>query len=341
MFNDQLPFDFFTLIPKVELHVHLDCSLSYEFVKSYRKDLTEESYRHEFKGPAKFTNLSQFLLFTQQQIELMQTEQQLRDALRDVIKQLKQDSIIYAEIRFAPFLHITKGLNAFEVTQILCDELLKLNEKWDISTGLILCTLRHYDVAKSIETAELAAHFLGKGVVGFDIAGDEAGFGLANHKEAFKKAHRSDVPVTAHAGEAKGALSVWETLSELKPQRIGHGVNSVQDETLLKKLQKEGIHLEVCPSTNIQVNVFPTYLSHPVDFLRKSGISISINTDTRTITGIDLTREYYKLNRAFGWTKEHYYFVNQQAIIHSFTDYETKKTLISQLDEGYKRLSGF
>lgn len=341
MQEEHLPLENFILIPKIELHVHLDCSLSYSFVNTYRKDLSDEAYRRQFIGPSKFRNLAHFLQFTHQQIELMQTEQQLREALRDVVKQLIQDHIIYAEIRFAPFLHIQKGLNAFEVTQILCDETMKLNQKWDITFGLILCTLRHFDLQKSNETAELTAHFFGKGVVGFDIAGDEAGFSLNEHKEAFKKIQRAGIPTTAHAGEAKGALSVWETLAELKPNRIGHGVNSIQDEALLKKLQNEGIHLEVCPSTNIQVNVFPSYLTHPVDTLRKLGISLSINTDTRTITGIDLSREYYKLNRAFGWAKEQFYMINQNAIKHAFTDFETKKTLIQQLDEGFKKISAF
>ena len=187
-----------------------------------------------------------------------------------------------------------------------------------------------------METVELASHFFGKGVVGFDIAGDEAGFSLKEHKAAFKKAHKEHIPITAHAGEAKGALSVWETLAELRPQRIGHGVKSIQDSDLVQKLRSEHIHLEVCPSTNIQIDVFPTYLTHPIDSLRNSGISVSVNTDTRTITGINLAKEYSKLHRAFGWGKDQFYEVNKNALSASFTNSAIKKTLIQKLEEGYK-----
>ena len=336
MFKETFPLDFFSQISKVELHVHLDCSLSYDFVRKQRLELSLDDYKKEFIGPEKFRDLAHFLTYTGQQIELMQNEQQLRSSLQDVVQQLILDHVIYAEIRFAPHLHIQKGLTAFEVTSILCDELETINKLHSIHFGLILCTLRHFDSKKSMETVELASHFLGKGVVGFDIAGDEAGFSLKEHKEAFKKAHREHIPITAHAGEAKGALSVWETIAELKPQRIGHGVKSIQDAVLVNKLRSENIHLEVCPSTNIQIDVFPTYLTHPIDSLRNSGVSISVNTDTRTITGIDLAKEYAKLHNAFGWGKEQFYEVNKNALLASFTNSETKKTLIQKLDEGYE-----
>ena len=336
MFKETFPSDYFSQVPKVELHVHLDCSLSYEFVHKYRQELSENDYKNEFIGPAKFRDLAHFLTYTGQQIELMQNEQQLRSSLQDVIQQLIHDNVIYAEIRFAPHLHIQKGLTAFDVTSILCNELEILNHQLGIQFGLILCTLRHFDSSKSMETVELASHFLGKGVVGFDIAGDEAGFSLKEHKAAFKKAHKEHIPITAHAGEAKGALSVWETLAELRPQRIGHGVKSIQDSDLVQKLRSEHIHLEVCPSTNIQIDVFPTYLTHPIDSLRNSGISVSVNTDTRTITGINLAKEYSKLHRAFGWGKDQFYEVNKNALSASFTNSAIKKTLIQKLEEGYK-----
>jgi adenosine deaminase len=192
-----------------------------------------------------------------------------------------------------------------------------------------------------METLELVQHFLGKGVVGFDIAGDEAGFSLANHKEAFHIAFKNDIPITAHAGEALGAKSVWETIAELRPNRIGHGVRSIEDQDLIRTLKEKNIHLEVCPSTNVQINVFPTYITHPIDFLRNQGLSVGINTDTRTITGIDLSKEYYKMNRAFGWGKEQFLQANTSMIEAAFLNTTQKKALIQKLNQGYTTTEPF
>lgn len=341
MMNDTLSLDLFRSLPKTELHVHLDCSLSYDFVSTYLTELDAEQFKREFIGPAKFRDLAHFLTFTAPQISLLQTEQQLRHAVRDILKQFKRDNIIYAEIRFAPHLHLNKGLTPFEVVQIVTDEASKWNERWDIQTNFLLCTLRHFSYKQSMETLDLVDHFLGKGVVGFDIAGDEAGFSLANHKEAFQLAYKKDIPITAHAGEALGAKSVWETIAELKPNRIGHGVRSIEDSDLIRTLKEKNIHLEVCPSTNVQINVFPTYLTHPIDLLKNQGVSVGINTDTRTITGIDLSKEYFKMNRAFGWGKEQFLQVNQGIIEAAFQNNAQKKALIQVLNQGYESTEPF
>lgn len=341
MIQELLPLSVFQLIPKIELHIHLDCSLSYDFVSTYVPNLSYEDFQHLYVGPPKVRDLTHFLTFTHPQISLLQTEQQLRHSVRDVLKQLKLDSIIYSEVRFSPHLHLQKGLTPFEVVQIVTDEAAKWNKKYSIQSNFLLCTLRHYSHKESMETVELVQHFLGKGVVGFDIAGDEAGFSLSEHKEAFKFAHKQSIPITAHAGEAVGPISVWETLSELKPTRIGHGVRSIEDKDLVKKLKDNRIHLEVCPSTNVQINVFPSYLTHPVDLLRKAGVSLGINTDTRTITGVDLSNEYFKLNRAFGWSKGQYFTANEQALQASFCTTEQKKALFQQLEQGFKLIEPF
>ena len=168
---------------------------------------------------------------------------------------------------------------------------------------LILCTLRHYTELQSLQTALLAAQFRGTLVTGFDIAADEAGFPIDNHIKAFEFARANQISCTAHAGEARGADSVWETIRHFHPLRIGHGVRSMEDSRLVAFLKSNNIHLEVCPSSNIQTNVYERIHDHPVDDIYNAGLSVSISTDARTISDVTLNSEYALLEKVFNWSK--------------------------------------
>jgi adenosine deaminase len=186
-----------------------------------------------------------------------------------------------------------------------------------------------------MKTAALACEHFNKGVVGFDIASDELGHPLNNHLDAFIKVQKHNIPCTAHAGEARGAESVWETLEKLQPQRIGHGVRSTEDDRLLKHLKNKKIHLEICPTSNIQTRACDDLQSHPIDKMYQQGISLSVNTDARTISNTTSTREYLLLQDAFKWTVEHFYHCNKEAINNAFTSDATKKAILARLDQAY------
>ena len=175
-----------------------------------------------------------------------------------------------------------------------------------IEARLILCTLRHFDRAQSLLTAQLVQQFQGSRVVALDIAGDEAGFPIEAHIPAFQLAREQGLCRTAHAGEASGPASVWQTLRAFDPTRIGHGVRSHEDPLLVNHLRRERIHLEVCPSSNVQTRTSPSYAEHPVDRLFRSGVSLGINTDARTITNVTLEQEYIRLQQNFGWGSEEF-----------------------------------
>ena len=188
-----------------------------------------------------------------------------------------------------------------------------------------------------MQTAELVHKFKGSTVVGFDIASDEAGFPIDNHIAAFQYAKEHELNCTAHAGEALGAPSVWETMEHFKPARIGHGVRSAEDKKLLAYLIMNNIHLEVCPTSNIQTNVFKNIRDHNITELYDSGVSLSLNTDCRTISNVTLGSEYQMLQEIFGWTKDHFYRCNQEAIVHAFASNEVKKELFLKLSAGFKK----
>ena len=239
--------DRYHALPKVELHLHLDCSLSFDLVKRFIPGISPETYRESFVAPAKCPDLADYIKRAAAAIELMQTRKNLALVVEDLFQQLQSDNVIYAELRFAPFEHIRLGLTAQEVVDVINQSVETCIQRTGIEAGIILCTLRHYSATNSMETVKLVEKFTGTRVVGFDIASDEAGYPIDNHVEAFAYAFEKGISCTAHAGEAKGAESVWETLEHFKPRRIGHGVRSAEDKRLLGFLKSHKIHLEVCP----------------------------------------------------------------------------------------------
>ena len=327
----------FTDLPKVELHLHLDCSLSYQLVKTLKPQTSIEAYRESFIAPPKCPDLADYIKRAISAIELMQTKENLTLAVLDLFDQLQQDNIIYAEIRFAPLEHLKQGLRPEEVVTAVNKAVEQSINSTGIQAGIILCTLRHYSSAKSMRTVELVKKFEGTRVVGFDIASDEAGFPIDNHVEAFQYASQHSLNCTAHAGEACGAPSVWETLEHFRPSRIGHGVRSVEDKDLLKFLIKKNIHLEVCPTSNVQTNVFQEIKDHNINSLYDSGVSLSVNTDCRTISDVTLSAEYQKLQDVFGWTKEQFYRCNREAVAHAFTAETVKTELLQKLEAEFSR----
>ena len=328
----------FADFPKVELHLHLDCSLSYRVVQKLAPQITPEQFRQQFIAPPKCRDLADYLTRAPAGFRLMQTETQLRMVTADLFDQLAADNVIYAELRFAPLQHLEKGLSAEEVVEIVTDEMRCQSDRTGIAAGLILCTLRHFDESQSMQTAQLAKKFSRDGVCGFDIAADEAGYPLAPHVPAFYYAHSHGIACTAHAGEARGPESVWETLKHCRPARIGHGVRSIEDPQLVQYLKDRQIHLEICPSCNVQIDIYSSLSEHPIDRLYRRGLSVGVNTDTRTITDVTLSDEYRKLHDVFGWQPDDFYRCNANAVEAAFTSQEVKQRLCQQLEAFYKTL---
>lgn len=326
----------YSQLPKIELHLHLDCSLSWDVVKQLKPDVTLEEYQESFIAPPKCTDLADYITRAIKGFELMQTPKQLRLVTLDLFQQLQKDNVIYAEIRFAPLQHIYQGMTPTEVVQVVNEAVEEGIQTTGIEASVILCTLRHYSEAQSMETVYLVEQFKGTHIVGFDIAADEAGFPIDNHIEAFNFAAEAEIPCTAHAGEAKGAESVWETLAHFHPSRIGHGVRSIEDDQLIAFLKSENIHLEVCPTSNVQTNVVATINEHPADKLYQKGVSMSINTDARTISNVTLTSEYKTLEKVFNWNKTHFLNCNLAAIEYAFISQEKKSLLKDKILRGYK-----
>jgi len=325
-----------TTLPKIELHSHLDCCLSYDAVRDIDPTISREHYDRNFVAPPKCASLAEYLTYTFNYRNMLQSERALRIAVRDVFAQMATDGIVYAELRFAPLIHTANGLTPDEVVLCIGDETVKQTAATGIAASLILCTLRDYTTEQSLETANLVVkHARTLPVAALDIAGDEIAHPLDTHVPAFQHVRRAGLGITVHAGEAGGPESVREALDKTGTRRIGHGVRSIEDATLVERLRQEQIHLEICPTCNVQTNAVPTLDEHPVDRLYRAGVPIGISTDTRAVTDVRLTQEYERLIDHFGWTLADLAQANRNALAASFAPETVKARLAAVLDAAY------
>ncbi len=326
-----------TKFPKVELHLHLDCSLSYKVVSQIDPSITHKQYLADFISPAK-SSLVEYLKRAPSNFPLMQTEEHLRLVTMDLFEQLQKDNLLYAEIRFAPLLHTSKGLTPQQVVECVEAATAQAVQDTGVEARLILCTLRYFSTAQSLVTVRLVEDFRGTYVAGFDIAADRPGNVFDDHLPAFQYAHNKGIPCTAHSGEARGSGNVWDTVHLFAPSRMGHGVPCLDRPELVELIRKKRIHLEVCPTSNIQTNTFDTYADHPIDELYRLGVSVGVNTDSRTISNVTMSEEYEKLHRTFGWGSEEFYNCNRNALDAAFISEDERERLMAQLTEGYQQV---
>jgi adenosine deaminase len=305
-------------VPKVELHVHLDCALGYESASALRPGLERAEYEATFRAPERCGSLPELIAPVARSVALLQDEAGLRTVVRDLVGQLADDHVVYAEVRFAPLLHLEQGLAPDEVVAIVAGELGAAAGAAGIDARLLLCTLRHFGSDQSLATARLAVAGAAGLVVGLDLAGDEGGHALDAHVAAFALARDHGVPCTVHGGEGAGPESVREILDRLRPRRIGHGVRSIEDGELVARLAAAGVHLEVCPTSNVQMALYPEVAAHPLQALRAAGVSVGVNTDGRTLSRLTLTREYERVAAAFGWTADDFRACNLAALDAAF-----------------------
>jgi adenosine deaminase len=324
------------ILPKIELHNHLDCALSFDAVHAIDPSVSREDFESRFVAPRRCDSLARYLTYTFNFRNILQTEAALRIAVQDVFAQLQQDHVIYGELRFAPLVHTQLGLEPEEIVRTVADETSTQIAMTGIEACIILCTLRDFTPRQSMETANLVRQFAETTpVAALDIAGDEVAYPLTPHLPAFHTVRAAGLGITVHAGEAGGPDSVLEALDFTRTQRIGHGVRSIEDDELLQRLKAERIHLEMCPICNVQTNAVPSMDAHPVDTLYRQGISLGISTDTRGVTANSMTEEYEALQETFGWTVADFGRINRYALEAAFASDDVKEALVAQLDEAY------
>lgn len=315
---------------KVELHLHLDGSLRTSTVAQIL-NLDIEYVKNKMIVKSDNDSLSEYLTKFDLPIKAMQTKENLKRVASELAKDLKNDDVIYAEVRFAPLFHTDQGLTFDEVVESVLDGVKKVN---GIKINVILCMMRGASYENNLKTIKVAEKYLNKGVVALDLAGDEKKYKTSDYEKLFDIAKKKSIPFTIHAGEAAGAESVLEAI-KFGAQRIGHGIKIIEDENILELVREKNIFLEVCPTSNIQTKVVNSYDEHPIKKLYDNKILVTISTDNNTVSNISLSNEYNRLSETFEFTNKDFLQMNINAVLASFLSTQEKEKYIKILKEDY------
>jgi len=332
-------------IPKVELHCHLDGSLRLETFLELAKRLPADrrfpasvNLRQAVIPPPR-ASLTRYLESFEYTIGVLQSASALERAAFELCEDAAAENVAYIEIRFCPLLHTIEGLSPRDVVLATVAGCERAAEETGIEGRLLLTALRNESTERSMEIAQLAAQFRGKGVVGFDLAGPEQGFSLIAHRAAVELAHDAGVPVTLHAGEGCCPEHIREAL-DLGAARIGHGVHLFKLPKLEQRIAEQKVPLEMCPTSNLQVSGFmDDYDDHPFKRYLDLGIPVTINTDNRLMSQVDLTHEYEALVRAFSLEPSDIKHVVLTGLEASFAADATKRALRERIEGAFERLA--
>lgn len=319
-------------VKKVELHLHLDGSIRPKTALELGKEfniIPKKTKLKEIKSKLtvkKKTNLKEYLKTFDLPIELMQYNKAIERVSYELVEDLYLEGTIYAEIRVAPIQHLKKDLKPSDVIESILKGFNNAQNNYPIKVNLLLCVMRHLPSKDNMFILELFDKFRDKGVVGLDLAGNEADFPASNFKDLFSKAIDKNIPFTIHAGEALGPESVWEAI-DLGASRIGHGVRSYEDSKLLNEILNRKVHLELCPISNRDTGAINNFKHYPIiDYLNK-GISVSLNTDNRTVSNTTYKKEIKFLKKFVKINSNHIKQFNINAINSAFISNKEKKYL--------------
>ena len=322
----------------IDLHLHLDGSLSPEIIIEIAKEekLKLPSYepnelRKYLEVPENCQSLNEYLTRFDIPNLVLQTKNGLRKCLLDLLKREANDGLKYVEIRMAPQLSTAKGLSQEEVVQELIKAKEETQKLYGIKSNLILCLMRgNNNNVANLETVKIASKYLHRGVVALDLAGAEALFPNEMFADMFLLANNLEIPFTLHAGEAAGADSVRSAIS-YGAKRIGHGINSIHDEQLMKYLADEKIPLEICPKSNLDTKTIKSFDELPIKEFLNRGIMVTINTDDMTVSNTNLKNEY-KILAKIGLTDKQMCQIAINSINAAFINEAEKKELLMFLN---------
>jgi len=332
-------------LPKVLLHEHLDGVLRPQTVIDLARD---EKYpdlptsdaaalAQWFHQGANKGSLAKYLEGFAHTIAVMQTEEALERVAYEQAADLSKDGVVYFETRFAPVFHTKKKLTHQQVVSAVLKGLERGRKDFGVCSGLIICAMRNMDV--SLEMAELAVDFRERGVVGFDLAGEEGGYPPKKHVDAFHYIQRQNFNITIHAGEGYGKESIWQAIQYCGAHRIGHGTRLIDDIAIAEgKAVKLGdlaqyvldkrIPLEICLISNVHTGATPSLAEHPFKILYQEKFRVTLNTDNRLMSDTSMTQEFEAAANTFGLSMDDFEKITINAMKSAFLPYDQRCRLI-------------
>lgn len=321
-------------LPKIELHCHLDGSVRVDTIIDIAKkeNIKLESYEKcdvekLVQVPNDCTSLNEYLKRFDLANKVMQSRENIKRVTFELLEDAQKENVKYIEVRFAPLLHLNGGLSIEEVIQSAIDGINEAEKMYDIKGNIILCCMRTMSEDDAILVVEEGKKFLNKGVVAIDLAGpEEEGF-VKKYKKAIELARSYGYNITIHAGEAASSQNVIDAINLAKAQRIGHGVRIKDMKEAYELVKETKVVLEMCPTSNIQTKAVEDFRKYPLYDFYKNGINVSINTDNRTVSNIDLSNEIKLISDKFNIDKDEYIDIYLNTVNATFADECTKEWL--------------
>jgi adenosine deaminase len=306
-------------IPKAEIHLHLEGAIRPATVVDLAREngidfpyLTAE----DLERALAFDDFLQFLAMFQVVNHCLVKPRDFERISRELVEDLAAQNVVYAEIRYSPMHPMRRGLSFDEVTAAVIEGSRQGAAETGLRLGLLCGLTRQWEGC--LEATKLAINWAGRGIDAIDLGGDEAGFPARDFVEVFRVAREGGLRLTAHAGEAAGAESVWAAVELLGATRIGHGVRSIEDPRLVELLRDEGVTLEVCPTSNVKTGVVASYAEHPLRRLHDAGVRVTLNSDDPAMFQTNISHEYEVAAGALGFTEPELRRLTQNALDAAF-----------------------
>jgi adenosine deaminase len=266
-----------------------------ELAREYRVTLPRDDADalRDFMRVDDARTLEDYLMRFDTTLSVMQTEEALERMAYELAIDVAAEGVRYLEMRFAPPLNTLQGLTLQQTVEAPLRGIAKAQREADIMARVIVCSLRHYDPALSLQLAHLAVDYKDRGVVGFDLAGGELGNPASRHAAAFEYCKEHGLSCTCHAGEGDGADSIRQAVHDCHAHRIGHATRLLEDPALMDEVHERGIALELCLTSNVQTRATDRYETHPLKQFLARGMNVCLNTDNRLMSGTTLVDEYH------------------------------------------------
>ena len=326
-------------LPKAELHNHLDGSLRpetmIELARAAKVELpaSEPDALRRYMLVSDARNLTDYLTRFDITVALLQTPEAIERVAYEMVEDGARDNLRYLEVRYCPHLSTHGGMTMEQVLQAEHKGLERGERDFDVKTGIINCSLRHYPPDRSIEIAELSVRSKALGVVGFDLAGGEAGFPPGVHGAAFDVAIAGNLGITVHAGEAYGPASVSEAIRRCHAMRIGHGTRLKENPGLQDFVRDRRILIETNITSNVQTRVVGHPSEHPVRGYFDAGLAVTLCTDSWLMSGVTLTDEYWLAHRSLRFTREEIEQMILQAFESAFLPWPERQAMVKRVKQ--------
>ncbi|MDO5424562.1 MAG: adenosine deaminase [Eubacteriales bacterium] len=322
-------------LKKIDLHCHLDGSLSEETIRRLAGNVGvelpgKEALLEQLQAGEKCENLERYLGCFKWPLELLHTKENLEEAVKSVLADAAKENVVYMEIRFAPLSSVGKGLTCRQVIESAVKGLREGEKLSGVRGNLILCGMRHVPAEENMEILREGRAFLGNGVCAADMAGNEAAFPIRGQAAFFEEAKRLGIPFTIHAGECGEAGSVRDAIA-LGAARIGHGIAAWKDAGLMEQCAKSRIPLEMCPISNLQTKAVASAEEYPFRKFYDAGLRITVNTDNRMVSNTTLTKEFQWLAKHYGITREDARELTRNAAEAAFVGEDVKRELLKMV----------